>query len=85
VGLGQGETLVLVDVGLDASGVAATRVRRHCAHEVGFCVLTGLVASFLAEGRATEARLASRLRLQLPMDDGLLETVRRELQALAED
>jgi hypothetical protein len=85
VGVGSSRSVALLDAGLEATAVPPAAVRRHCAHEVGFCVLTGLVAAFLADGRIGDARLASRLRLELPMSDGLLETVRRELQALPEE
>jgi Transglutaminase-like superfamily len=83
VGLRVGDTLVLLDAdrGFDWPG-APVRVRAHCAHEVAFCLLTGLTRRFARHGAAAEARHAGRLRLALPIDGRLHRLVRAELSAL---
>lgn len=55
--------LWLVDPTGDASGERSpTSVRRHCAHEVAFIVLTGLAERFAGPRDQAQAR---RLREQL--------------------
>ena len=57
------------------------RVRRHCAHEVAFCVLTGLAERFARAGRRSPARLALALRLALPVDEAVRIALQRDLDA----
>ena len=68
---------MLLDARLSAqTGPCPDRVRRHCAHEVAFSVLTGLAERFARAGKRSPARLALALRLPLPV----VETVRIALQ-----
>jgi Transglutaminase-like superfamily len=83
IGVRTGDTLTLLDAhrGFDWPD-APVRVRAHCAHEVAFCVLSGLRRRFAREGAAAEARRAGRLSLALPIDERLQQQVRAELSAL---
>lgn len=47
---------------------APASVRGLCAHEVAYCVLTGLEQRLIARGLLFEARKAHRLRDALPVD-----------------
>jgi hypothetical protein len=77
----EGRT-VLLDARLSAhADPCPDRVRRHCAHEVAFCALTGLAERFARAGRRSPARLALALRLSLPVDDAVRLTLRRDLDA----
>ncbi len=81
VGLpGTGSTTVLLDARLSESDdPCPDRVRRHCAHEVAFCALTGLAERFARTGRRSPARLALALRLALPVDEAVRSALRRDL------
>jgi hypothetical protein len=62
-GLVEDGVLWLVDPTGEASGSSAPKtVRRHCAHEVAFIVLTGLAERFAGPRDREQAR---RLRTQL--------------------
>jgi len=72
VGLGGGTRTVLLDARLSAhDDPCPDRVRRHCAHEVAFCALTGLAERFTRTRRQSPARLALALRLALPVDNAI--------------
>jgi hypothetical protein len=59
---------VVLDACLGAGSTdAPDEVRAACAHELAFCVLCGLGAVYLQEGRDSDARHAGRLRLALPV------------------
>ena len=64
VGIRDPHSTVLLDARLSAhDDPAPSRVRRHCPHEVAFCVLTGLAERFvrrIAAARAPRARPAAR-------------------------
>jgi hypothetical protein len=78
VGLdGDGRT-ALLDARLSAHP-CPDRVRRHCAHEVAFCVLTGLAERFARARRHSPARLALALRLALPVDAAVRAALQRDL------
>jgi hypothetical protein len=82
VGLTGGDRTVLLDARLSAQAdPCPDRVRRHCAHEVAFCVLTGLAERFARAGRRSPARLALALRLALPVDEAVRIALRRDLDA----
>ena len=82
VGIHGGERTVLLDARLAAHAEPAPdRVRRHCAHEVAFCALTGLAERFARAGRRSPARLALALRLALPVDEAVRTALRRDLDA----
>jgi hypothetical protein len=77
----QGQT-VLLDTRLSGhADPCPERVRRHCAHEVAFCALTGLAERFARAGRRSPARLALALRLALPVDEAVRIALRRDLDA----
>jgi Transglutaminase-like superfamily len=83
IGLRAGDTLTLLDAHRGFGWPdAPMRVRGHCAHEVAFCLLSGLTRRFARHGAAAEARHAGRLRLALPIDERLHRLVRAELSAL---
>ena len=78
VGLTGDERTVLLDARLDGGDEPSpARVRRHCGHEVAFCVLTGLAERFARLDRRDPARRALALRLALPVD----EEVRRIVES----
>jgi hypothetical protein len=78
---GDGRT-VLLDARLsEHADPCPGRVRRHCAHEVAFCALTGLAERFARAGRRSPARLALALRLALPVDEEIRIALRRDLDA----
>jgi hypothetical protein len=80
VGLGGNGRTVLVDACLSAQEDACPeRVRRHCAHEVAFCVLTGLAERFARADRRSRARLALALRIALPVDESVRVALQRDL------
>jgi hypothetical protein len=80
VGLGAGTRTVLLDARLSAhADPCPDRVRRHCAHEVAFCVLTGLAERFARARRRSPARLALALRLALPVDGAVRAALQRDL------
>ena len=80
VGLGSGGRTVLLDARLSAhQDPCPDRVRRHCAHEVAFCVLTGLAERFARAHRRSPARLALALRLALPVDGAVRAALQRDL------
>jgi regulator of sirC expression with transglutaminase-like and TPR domain len=82
VGLTGDNRTVLLDARLSAhADPCPDRVRRHCAHEVAFCVLTGLAERFARAGRRSPARLALALRLALPVDEAVRIALRRDLDA----
>ena len=73
---------VLLDARLSAhEDPCPSRVRRHCAHEVAFCVLTGLAERFARADRRSPARLALALRLALPVDEAVRIALQRDLDA----
>jgi len=56
------QDVVLVEVGATAcSGVPPALVQRHCAHEVGYRVLSRLCHAYNARARGREAALAAAL------------------------
>jgi transglutaminase superfamily protein len=80
VGIGGGGHTVLLDARLSGhDDPCPDRVRRHCAHEIAFCVLTGLAERFARAGRRSPARLALALRLALPVDGAVRSALRRDL------
>ena len=80
VGLGGNGRTVLLDARLSAhEDPCPDRVRRHCAHEVAFCALTGLAERFARDGRRSRARLALALRMALPVDEAVRIALRRDL------
>ena len=80
VGLGGSGRTVLLDARLSAQAdPCPDRVRRHCAHEVAFCALTGLAERFAREGRRSRARLALALRIALPVDEAVRIALQRDL------
>jgi regulator of sirC expression with transglutaminase-like and TPR domain len=80
VGIGGADRTVLLDARLSRhADPCHDRVRRHCAHEVAFCVLTGLAERFARAGRRSPARLALALRLALPVDGAVRAALRRDL------
>ncbi len=83
VGIRDPLSTVLLDAQLSAHAdhPCPSRVRRHCAHEVAFCVLTGLAERFAHAGRRGPARLALALRLALPVDEAVRVALRRDLDA----
>ena len=82
IGLDGGERTVLLDARLrPAPGPQPDRVRRHCGHEVAFCILTGLAERFARAGRRSQARRALALRLVLPVDEAVRAALRRDLDA----
>jgi hypothetical protein len=80
VGLTGADRTVLLDARL-GDDPCPDHVRRHCAHEVAFCVLTGLAERFARAGRRSPARLALALRLALPVDEAVRIALRRDLDA----
>jgi hypothetical protein len=79
---GDGGRTVLLDARLSGhADPCPDRVRRHCAHEVAFCALTGLAERFARAGRRSPARLALALRLALPVDEAVRIALRRDLDA----
>jgi regulator of sirC expression with transglutaminase-like and TPR domain len=82
IGLTGGNRTVLLDARLSGHAEPCPeRVRRHCAHEVAFCALTGLAERFARAGRRSPARLALALRLALPVDEAVRIALRRDLDA----
>jgi regulator of sirC expression with transglutaminase-like and TPR domain len=80
VGIGGADRTVLLDARLSRhADPCPDRVRRHCAHEIAFCVLTGLAERFARAGRRSPARLALALRLALPVDGAVRAALRRDL------
>jgi len=80
VGIDGAERTALLDARLSLhDDPCPDRVRRHCAHEVAFCVLTGLAERFARIGRRSPARLALALRLALPVDEAVRIALRRDL------
>ena len=67
-GLVEDGVLWLVDPTGEASGSAAPKtVRRHCAHELAFIVLTGLAERFAGpRDREQAQRLRERLDVSAP-------------------
>jgi hypothetical protein len=83
IGLRAGDKLTLLDAHRGFGWPdAPVKVRAHCAHEVAFCLLSGLTRRFARHGAAAEARHAGGLRLALPIDERLQQLVRAELSAL---
>jgi hypothetical protein len=80
VGIAGTATTVLLDTRLSAcEDRSPTHVRRHCAHELAFCVLTGLAERFARAGDRSPARLALALRLALPVDGAVRSALQRDL------
>jgi hypothetical protein len=80
VGVRDGDRLSLVDADLTGPDPGAPpQVRRHCAHELAFCVLTGLARRLAAEERPADARRAAQLRLALPLDERVRAYARADL------
>jgi hypothetical protein len=80
VGIGAGTRTVLLDARLSGhDDPCPDRVRRHCAHEVAFCVLTGLAERFARTRRRSPARLALALQLALPVDGAVRAALQRDL------
>ena len=76
----RGERAVLLDARLSAhDDPCPEHVRRHCAHEIAFCVLTGLAERFARANRRSPARLALALRLALPVDGAVRAALQRDL------
>jgi regulator of sirC expression with transglutaminase-like and TPR domain len=66
-GLTDGERLWLVDTTMDGRPVDASRLRRHCTHELAFAALLGLSERFERLGDTRRAGKAALLRRQLPL------------------
>jgi hypothetical protein len=82
VGISGSDRTVLLDARLSAhDDPRPDHVRRHCAHELAFCVLTGLAERFARAGRRSPARLALALRLALPVDEAVRIALQRDLDA----
>jgi regulator of sirC expression with transglutaminase-like and TPR domain len=82
VGIAGADRTVLLDARLSANDDRCPdHVRRHCAHELAFCALTGLAERFARAGRRSPARLALALRLALPVDEAVRVALRRDLDA----
>jgi regulator of sirC expression with transglutaminase-like and TPR domain len=80
VGFAGDSNTILLDARLSAhADPCPDRVRRHCAHEVAFCVLTGLAERFARADRRSPARLALALRLALPVDAAVRAALQRDL------
>jgi hypothetical protein len=85
IGLGGSSRTVLLDARLSGHDEPCPeRVRRHCAHEVAFCVLTGLAERFARARRRSPARLALALRLALPVDGAVRAALQRDLDGFGE-
>ena len=68
---------VLLDARLSAhADPCPDRVRRHCAHEVAFCVLTGLAERFARARRRQPAAPRARAAAALPVDDAVRRALR---------
>jgi Transglutaminase-like superfamily len=82
VGIAGAQCTVLLDARLSGhDDPCPDHVRRHCAHEVAFCALTGLAERFARAGHRSPARLALALRLALPVDEAVRVALRRDLDA----
>jgi regulator of sirC expression with transglutaminase-like and TPR domain len=82
VGIAGGDRTVLLDARLSASeDQSPEHLRRHCAHELAFCALTGLAERFARAGDRSPARLALALRLALPVDGAVRSALQRDLDA----
>jgi hypothetical protein len=82
VGIRDPHRTVLLDARLSGhADPCPSHVRRHCAHEVAFCALTGLAERFARAGARSPARLALALRLALPVDEAVRTALRRDLDA----
>jgi Transglutaminase-like superfamily len=82
IGIMAGDRTVLLDARLSAhDDPCPDHVRRHCAHELAFCALTGLAERFARAGRRSPARLALALRLALPVDESVRVALQRDLDA----
>ena len=82
IGLTASDQTVLLDARLEGDAAPSpSRVRRHCSHEVAFCILTGLAERFARLDRRGPARRALALRLALPVDDAVRRALRRDLDA----
>jgi Transglutaminase-like superfamily len=82
VALAAPDGAVLLDARLSTCDDASPdRVRRHCAHEIAFCALTGLAERFARCGLRSRARLALALRLALPVDEAVRVALQRDLDA----
>ena len=80
VGLGGNGRTVLLDARLSAQDdPCPDRVRRHCAHEIAFCALTGLAERFAREERRSRARPALALRIALPVEEAVRIALQRDL------
>jgi Transglutaminase-like superfamily len=82
VGIARPDGTVLLDARLSGhDDPCPDRVRRHCAHEIAFCALTGLAERFARSGLRSRARLALALRLALPVDEAVRVALQRDLDA----
>jgi hypothetical protein len=82
VGLPRPEGAVLLDARLSGhDDPCPGHVRRHCAHEIAFCALTGLAERFARCGLRSRARLALALRLALPVDEAVRVALQRDLDS----
>ena len=63
------ERLWLVDTTMDGRKPDPSRLRRHCAHEVGFAALLGLGERFERAGDVRRASQATLMRSRLPLFD----------------
>ncbi len=63
------DRLWLVDTTMDGHGPDRWRLRRHCAHEVGFAALLGLSERFERLGDTRRASQATLMRSRLPLFD----------------
>ena len=82
VGLNGPDRMVLLDARLEIRDEPSPmRMRRHCSHEVAFCVLTGLAERFARADRRNPARRALALRPALPVDEQVRRALQRDLDA----
>jgi Transglutaminase-like superfamily len=82
VGITGSDGAVLLDARLSGhDDPCPGHVRRHCAHELAFCALTGLAERFARSGLRSRARLALALRLALPVDEAVRVALQRDLDA----
>jgi Transglutaminase-like superfamily len=82
VGINGRDRTVLLDARLSGhDDPCPDHVRRHCGHELAFCVLTGLAERFARAGRRSPARMALALRLALPVDEAVRIALQRDLDA----
>jgi regulator of sirC expression with transglutaminase-like and TPR domain len=69
IGLEGERGVLLLDARLgEGTGHVPGQVRGYCAHELAFCVLTGLAQRYARQGMRIRAQRAERLRRALPVE-----------------